>query len=240
MHFFAKKYLFITLLLLQSIDNQAIAAKFNFADSLYKKQEYAEAIQAYERILENQQVVHPIVYLKLANAQAKQENFAKSIYYLNKYYLYYPSEKVFDKIFLLAQEQNFEGYDRSDLNFFINIYQQYFVYLIAIFLIFGLYVLSVFWLKKKKKELIPTRHKWVLVLYLLFLIGLLNIPRLLSERIVRIEKAYVRQEPSAGSQVVKTLSQGNKITIVGTTDIWCRIFLDGRLHYIKESDLWIL
>lgn len=240
MHLFAKKYLLIVLLALQIADNQAIAAKFYFADSLYKKQNYAEALQQYEVLIKNEQDIHPIVYLKLANAHIKQENFAKSIYYLNKYYLFYPSEKVFDKIFQLAQSHQFEGYERSDLNFFITIYQQYFIYLLTLLLIFGVYVLTVFWLKKKKKEFIPTRHKWVLVVYIIFLLGLINIPKLLSERIVRVEKAYVRQEPSAGSQVVKTVKQGNKITIIGTTDIWCRVLYQGRFHYVKKSDLWTL
>ncbi|MFN3589798.1 MAG: SH3 domain-containing protein [Spirosomataceae bacterium] len=240
MHFFAKKYLLILLLGLQIIDNQAVAAKFYFADSLYKNQNYAAALQQYEGLTRNQQDVHPIVYLKLANSHLKQENFAKSIYYLNKYYLYYPSEKVFDKIFQLAQAHQFEGYERSDLNFFINIYQQYFIYLITLLLLLGLYVLTVFWLKKRKHEMIPMRHKWVLILYLVSLLGLINVPRLLSERIVRVEKAYVREEPSAGSQVVKTLNQGNKITIIGTTDIWCRILFQGRFHYVKKTDLWTL
>ena len=237
MHFFAKKYLLILLLSTQIIDNQAVAAKFYFADSLYKNQNYAAAIQQYERLVANQQDIHPIVYLKLANSHSKQANYAKSIYYLNKYYLFYPSEEVFDKIFQLAQTHQFEGYERSDLNFFITIYQQYFIYLITLLLLQGMYVLIVFWLKKKKQEVIPTRHKWVLVMYLISLFGLINVPRLLSERIVRVEKAYVRKEPSAGSAIVKTLNQGNKITIIGTTDIWCRIFFQGRFHYVKKTDL---
>ncbi len=222
------------------LECQAQSVLTEKADSLFSEKKYSEASIYYEDLLAKHDINKSNAYLKLAYIYEKQGDFVKTIYNLNRFYLLNPSDQVFDKINLLAKENGFSGYDRTDLNFFLMLYRQYFKWILALFLVTGIYVFVVLWIKKNKNQEINRAHKYTLTAYIIGLILLVNITDKYQIGIVKTDKAYLRNGPSAGATVVGNISAGNRLNIIGKKDIWYRIIYQKQFVYLKADDLWVI
>ena len=116
---FLKIFLFHFFIFTQVLDSQGQTSLNKKADSLFIQKKNDEARNIYEEIIKKNQNLNPKIYLKLANISEAKGEFVKELYYLNLYFFKKPDEKVFEKMYLVAYENGFNGYEKNDLNYFL-------------------------------------------------------------------------------------------------------------------------
>jgi hypothetical protein len=237
---FLKIFFFFFLIFTQVLDSQGQTGLNKKADSLFIQKKIDEARSIYEEIVKKNQNVNPKIYLKLANISESKGEFVKELYYLNLYFFKQPNEKVFEKMYIVAAENGFRGYEKNDLNYFLFYYRQYSNYIWAGFLLLGIYIFIVLILKKKNNQFSPIRHKIIFIVYLFFLASLINLPNNYKSVIIKNEKVYLRDYPSAASQIIGSIGEGNRLNVIKTDDIWYQVLWEGNFCYLKESDIWVV
>jgi uncharacterized protein YgiM (DUF1202 family) len=142
-------------------------------------------------------------------------------------------------MYVIAAENGFNGYEKSDLNYFLFYFRQYSNYAWGGFLILGFYIFVVLIFKEKNKQFSPARHKIIFIFYLVFLAGLINIPNNYKSVIIKNERVYLRDYPSAASRIIGNIGEGNRLNVTKTEDIWYQVLWEDRFCYLKESDVWL-
>ncbi|CAH0994958.1 hypothetical protein EMA8858_01077 [Emticicia aquatica] len=237
---FLKIFFTFFLILTQLPDSQAQTALNKKADSLFIKKKFDDAKVIYEQILKNSENTNPKIYLKLANISENKGEFVSELYYLNLFFFKEPNEKVFEKMYNVATENGFKGYEKNDLNYFLFYYRKYSTYVWGSFLVLGIYIFVVLLAKKRNKQFSPVRHKIIFLIYLLFLGSLINIPNNYRSAIIKNPKVYLRDYPSAASQIIGQIGEGNRLNIIKSDDIWYQVLWEGQFCYLKESDILIV
>ncbi len=210
------------------------------ADSLFNEKKYSEATILYEELLEKHSINRSNAYLKLAYINEINGNFSKAIYFLSQYYQLKPTEKTFEKISKMAEENSFSGYSRSDLNFILFLYERFYIWItISLFLLltYGFYI---FVIKKMKSENTTLANKLGFVVLTFGIIIFINLGYFYRQGIVKNEQIILRDSPSAGAEISTQLQQGSRVNILGERDIWLRLILNGKIQYGKKSDFWII
>ncbi len=228
------------LLISQTIESQGQSIISKKADSLFNAKVYDKSANFYRDLLAKHDINRSNAFLKLAFISENEGDFVKAIYYLNEYYMLHPTDRVFDKINLIANENNFTGYDRTDINFLLIMYRQYFFWIIGILLTVGIYVYVVLWTKRQRYEPIKRIQKYTLLFFLGGLLFMINITDKYKVGIVKNNEAFIRTGPSNASQPSGRITAGNKLNVVGQNDIWYRIIYQNNLAYIKADDIWVI
>ena len=234
-----KLFLTIFLLSVQSVDTKAQNDIAKKADSLFSAKKYLEASKIYETIVKDNEVNKEIICLKLAYIYENLSNYPKTVYYLNNYYNLNPKDEVFEKMNKIALENKYSGFERSDLNFVLALYQQYYYFLVYFFLIIGVIILLILVKKKLKNQVFFVRYFIGLAFYLGFLIILINAPSLYKTAIVN-KNAFLRANPSSASPIIGSLKEGNKINIIGQENVWLKVYRNKKVYFINKKDIWIL
>lgn len=237
---FLKIFLLISSFSLQVLDSQAQRKLYLSADSLFKQRKLDEAAELYEKILVSTANFNPKIYLKLANIYENKGDFVKELYYLNLYSFRFADERVFEKIYTIATENGYKGYEKNDLNYFLYYFRQYSIYVWIGFLLVGIYVFTVFIIKRTSNQFTPTHHKVIFLLYLTFLSVLINLPNNYRTVIIKNEHVYLRDYPSAGSQIVGDISEGHRLNVINSEDIWYQVLWEGKFCYLKRSDILLI
>ena len=212
----------------------------HLADSLFTIGRYTAAKKIYIKNFNSEEKYTPALLLKLSFIAEKSNEPAESLYYLSLLSQKQPSVKLLEKISTIAAAYNLEGYEFNDFSYFLVFYRKYGAYIPILLLTLGIYVVTVMFIKHRNGEITHKRHKWAVVLYLIALLGLLNVPSNYKTAVVKKERTYVRGYPSAASPVVHTIEKGNKLTIIGERDQWNRVIWDGKIVFIRKSDLWYI
>lgn len=212
--------------------------ELKMADSLFAMARYTEASMLYKKNFGNDEKNNQSLLLKLAFLSEKTNDYTDCLYYLSKLALITPSRKLFEKMDKLASEQNLKGYEFDDYNYFIIFYRRYGDYIPILLLSLGAYIVFIMLLKVHRKEAILRIHKISIILYLIALLGLLNVPSLYKTCIVINENTFLRGEPSSASPVIEKVGKGHKLIIVGSIDHWDRVIWDNKIVYIRQNDLW--
>ena len=235
------KIFFLTVIFLtQNLDSQAQRKIYLQADSLFLQRNFEAAQQKYEQFLENEKIINPNVFLKLAYIYENKQQFPQELYYLNLFYLRHPDERLFDKMNKIAEVNAFKGYERNDLNIIILLYKRFAIYILGGFLLLGVYIFGILVYKKIKNQQTQLRHKFIFILYLVLLATLINLPNNYRSVIIKNDKSFLRDYPSAAAPVVGQISEGHRLNVLDAEDIWFHVLWDGKLVYIKTSDVWLL
>ncbi|WP_234733879.1 SH3 domain-containing protein [Tellurirhabdus bombi] len=229
---------FILMLVAQLAVAQPPITLLRKADSLFATGQYAAAGKLYTLYEQQDQPVTDPLLLKLAYVQEKEGNVARLLYYLQRYFDRRPDEAVLKKMHEVASEHNLMGYETDDLNYFYLFYKQYGLYAIMGLLVMGAYVFGIFWMKHHKQESIRRQHKWVVLLYLLSLLLLVNLTERYQSGIVNRDHVFLRQQPSAAAPVASIIGKGHKVNILGSQDIWLRIYWNDGLYYVRRDTVW--
>ncbi|MCE7064892.1 SH3 domain-containing protein [Dyadobacter sp. CY326] len=208
------------------------------ADSLFAMARYPESLQLYKKNFSQDEKNNQSLLLKLAFLAEKTNNYTDCLFYLSKLALTNPSRRLFEKMDKLAQEQNLTGYEFDDYNYFIIFYRRYGDYIPILLLTLGTYIVVIMVTKVRRKEPILQIHKLSIIVYLLVLLGILNVPSLYQTCIIVNENTFLRDEPSSAAAVVDRVGKGHKLTIVGSVDHWNRVIWNNQFVYIRKSDLW--
>ena len=236
-----KKFLFIVLLIGGVIYPEGAFGKdkrdLKTADSLFTIAKYQDAYILYKRSFGDDEKNNENLLLKLAFLSEKANNYTDCLYYLNKLALIKPSRKLFEKMAKLASDHNLSGYEFDDYNYFIIFYRKYGDYVPLMLLMLGGYIVWIMILKVRRGEGILQIHKVSIVVYLLVILGVVNIPSLYKTGIIVNENTFLRDEPSSASSVVERIGKGHKLTIVGSVDHWDRVLWSNRIVYVRRTDL---
>ena len=207
------------------------------ADSLFAMAKYTEALIIYKKSFTDDEKNNQNLLLKLAFLAEKTNNYTECLYYLSKLSLINPSRSLFEKMDNLAVQQNLNGYEFDDYNYFIIFYRRYGGYIPILLLTLGAYIVFILVLKTRRKEPILRIHKVSAVAYLVILLAMVNVPSLYKTGIIINENTFLRDEPSSASAVVETVGKGHKLTIFGSVDHWERVIWNNKIVYIRKSDL---
>ncbi|WP_255080381.1 SH3 domain-containing protein [Lacihabitans sp. CCS-44] len=236
---FLKLLLLFFLFFFQFADSKAQNDVAKKADSLFNAKKYSEAANIYELIFRDNQVNKPNITLKLAYIYESLGDFPKAIFYLNNYYNLNPDDEVFEKMNKMALENKFTGFERSDLNFILVLYQQFYIYILYSVILIGIFILVILFRKKIYNKKILRRHLLLVGLFIIFLLVFINVPNSYQSAIVN-KKTFFREFPSSGSSIIGTIDKGNKINIFGEEDIWLKVLWNRKIVYIHKNDTWIL
>ena len=207
------------------------------ADSLFAIARYQESLVLYKKNFSDDKKNSPGLLLKLAFIAEKTNNYSDCLFYLSKLALVNPSRRLFEKMDKLANEQSLSGYEFDDYNYFIIFYRRYGDYIPILLLTLGTYIVVIMVTKARRREPILQIHKVSIVVYLLVMLGLLNIPSLYKTCIIVNENTFLRDEPSSASHVVERVGKGHKLTVVGSVDHWNRVIWNNKIVYIRKTDL---
>lgn len=237
------RWLRVALFWVVTITVQAQTPMLHEADSLFGVGQYNRAKSIYQKSLLQRPYLAkaPLpIYYKLAFIADNQQDYVNSLYYLSKIYRYQPRQSILNKINEIAATYNLQGYEVGNFDFVFLLFRNYASYLILFLLFIGIYAFGVLLQKTKQNEPIKSRHKWIVVIYLLGLLLLLNLPDSYQLAIINRNPTYLREAPSSASPVVGNIPTGNKVTIIGKEDIWVRIWWKGNDFYIRAVDAWTI
>jgi hypothetical protein len=210
-------------------------------DSLFLNGKHAESEILYEKYLsqyQNKTLLPLPIYYKLAFINEKQNDYARTLYYLSMIYNRQPRQNILNKINEIAANHNLIGYEVDDFSFVFLFFRKYSLYFTLFLLVVGIYAFGVLIQKKRQGESIRNRHKWVVIAYLLALILLLNLPDSYQIAIINKGPAHLREAPSSAVPVKWSIAKGNKVTIIGEYDEWFRIWWEQQPLYVRKLDVW--
>lgn len=226
-------------LFIQKVYCQEIQEKLFFADSLFQENKLEEAFIAYFGILNNEQKFTNSMLLKMAFIQEKQGNYTLALYYLNLLYQHYPNKNILSKMEELAERHHLKGYSYNDLEYFISLYNQFYIYILAtIFFISFLFILNMI-IKRRRREGVGARPIFLLV----FLIGafyMVNFDVVPAKAIIKNNNTLLMSAPSAGANKVEMVTKGHRVNVYGKDNIWYRIKWQDSLVYVRENNLLLI
>ncbi|WP_207509961.1 SH3 domain-containing protein [Telluribacter humicola] len=214
--------------------------KLKVADSLFTIGRYSDAKNIYENHFRNHQKYNPNILLKLAFLSERANDYTQSLFYLSNLAQLEPSIPLLKKMSSLAEVYSLRGYEFNDYSYFVIFYRRYGEFIPILLLTLGVYVFVVMLIKIRNGEHIYKRHKWAMIIYLIALLGLLNLPDNYSTGIISNGSTYLRSYPSSAAHVVERIGKGHKLTIIGARDNWNMVFWEGELVYVRKNDLKII
>lgn len=220
---------------------QAQEVDLHRADSLFLNGKQSEAAAMYEKHLSqvrNTTAVPIAIYYKLAYINEKQNDFARELYYLSMIYNKQPRQNILNKINEVAADHNLAGYEVDDFSFVFLFFRKYSLYFDLFLLIVAIYAFWVLNQKRVRGESIRSRHKFVVIAYLIALLMLLNLPDSYQIAIINKGQTYLRDAPSSAAPVKWSIARGNKVTVIGESDEWLRIWWEQQPLYVRKLDVW--
>jgi tetratricopeptide (TPR) repeat protein len=233
-------FFLIILYFSQCVHSQQNRSEINLADKYFEGKEYSKAKTIYNNFILEKVNIEKNSLLKLAFIYEKENDFVRSLYYLNLYFNKNPSEKVLVKMNEIASNNNLEGYELSDFYLILLLFKQYSFYIYLILVSVGLYVTIIFIIKKFKNQNIERKQKFVLLFYLIGLLGILNLPKIYKQGIVHENSANLRIDPSAASPVFQKIKEGTRLNIIGSEDVWLRVLQSNKIYYINKANVWVI
>jgi hypothetical protein len=238
--FLLKKSLFLAFFLCLLAFSVQAEVSLKRADSLFAAGRLDDAALLYEAAMAEGQMATDPVLLKLAYVSERNSDPARTLYYLQVFFDRHPNEAVLRKMNEVARSNGLIGYETDDLNYFYLFYKQYGPYLLLLLLGLGVYVFGVLVAKMTRKEVSPNRHKWVVFVYFLTLLLFVNLPEGYQSGITSRDRVLLRQSPSAAAPITEVIGRGHKVNILGSEDIWFRIFWNDQLYYVRKDQVWLI
>nr|WP_317046715.1 hypothetical protein [Spirosoma pollinicola] len=210
------------------------------ADSLFSAGDQLKAARIFEDALAEGHTATDPMLLKLASAYEKQNDVPRLLYYLDVYFERHPDDVVLRRMNDIARANNLSGYETDDLNYFYLFYRKYGLYFLLFLMLPAVYVFTVLILKSLRKQAILARQKWVVFMYLLMLFIFTNLPEGIQSGIINHDRVLLRTDPSAAAPVAEIIGKGNKVSILGTEDIYLRVLWHNNLYFIRRDSVWII
>jgi hypothetical protein len=212
------------------------SADLAHADSLFQQKQYTQSFEVYQTIFNNHQYT-PAMLLKMAYVQEGLNQIAKSIYYLNVYYMVAQDEAVLSKMNELADKYRLEGYAKSEMEPFWALYKNYHTEItvtISAVLAFLLLLVIIQRFRHHQKPFVALSF---LILFSSLLIAHMNFKQSHAMGIISKNNTYLMDGPSAGSSVVSIVRDGHRVKIKGRKDVWIKVQWGEKDVYVKDTHL---
>ncbi|MAZ71664.1 MAG: ion channel protein [Flavobacteriaceae bacterium] len=245
-----KKLLFILLMLVSALGWSQNNALFNQGKEHYKNGKFQDAINSWEKILDNGEHSADL-YFNLGNANYKLNNVAPSIYYYEKALQLAPADADIKTNLKFAENARIDAIEPLPKTIFKRWYQNlagfmtydgWAITAVVAGILFVLFFLS-YWFANsegKKRLFFITSIVFILVLA----VGLTMSYQLYGDMqndipaIVFAEQTEAKNEPSLGGENAFILHEGTKVQITAQEDKWVRVLLaNGKDGWIPASDV---
>lgn len=210
------------------------------ADTLFEKQAYTQALKYYEQLLLQSGRASAGMLLKMAYIEEGLQNSTKALYYLNLYYAYKPSQRVIDKMKEMALQHNLKGYEFKDVDFFMVLYERYYLYIALTLLTLSCITLLSMIARIIKREYLPARHIIGFLFFLLTIFLFLNIKTNEARAIVAQDNVYLMSAPSAGAKLVAIIDKGHRLEVQASKDIWLQVELNGQIAFVRKQNVLLI
>ncbi|MGK7393195.1 MAG: SH3 domain-containing protein [Candidatus Cyclobacteriaceae bacterium M3_2C_046] len=236
-----KRFLFLILLFCTSISfntqAQAPERMLQRADSLFMQNKYTESFEIYQTLFEDYQAVSPSMLSKMAYIKEGLGEYSRALYYLNLYYLKTSNKLALRKMEELAHEHDLRGYEYTDWDFFLNLYQRYFTEILYFFLALALLIFSLIYFRKNRIDQKPIGLGVFYFLVLAAVFYLINWGGSYDKGIIIQSRTYIMNAPSSGSDLIEIVEKGHRVNILGEQDVWTKIKWEGKPAYIRNSHI---
>ncbi|MCO6358610.1 hypothetical protein GBO34_09320 [Roseivirga pacifica] len=235
------KFLFILFLFIsQPAVSQSVDSQLFIADSLFQAKRYTQSLKLYEELYNQEEAATPAMLLKMAYSQEAMGNLSKALVYLHDYYRFTGDESVVKKMDELASVNGLEGYESTEFmkvqKFLYD--QQYWIFL-ALVAVGGIIIFMMLRKLKKHNEKSPSL---AISLALVMALGVyvLNFTQVKDRGIILNDNAFIMSGPSAAAELIEVASQGHKVEIIGSKDVWVEVNWKGQKAYIRQSNIQAL
>ena len=210
------------------------------ADSLFAEKQYTESINLYEQLYRKREVASPAMLLRMAFIQEGLEEFSQALYYLNEYYLMTSDEAVLEKISSLSEEHDLRGYEFSDLDYIQGFFKKYQYLFIFVLIALAMAGMIYYLLKLKRRDARPVGFgiSYLLILTLLFYFTNFSVTP--DYGIIVDSNTYIMKAPSAGADVLAISTEGHRVRVSGSQDVWAQIEWEGEPAYVRQDNLRLL
>jgi len=207
------------------------------ADNYFHQKKFREALNNYEIAL-NDSISYPEMFLKMAFIREGLGDYAQSLYYLNRYYILHPDQKIIKKMDELGEKNRLKGYAITDENVFWTFYDKYYLYLVTSFLAIGGVLFINLIAKLIRKDFISLQRNTGVIIILILYLFLINMRPVQKYIIIKNDNAYLMEAASAGCSVVQVINKGNRLTYTAKNDVWIQTEWDGKKAYINKKNIW--
>ncbi len=222
-------------------------AKIDRADSLFRQRKYTDALKLFEEVLESKEDKRKGYFtyrmlLQMAYISEGLSDYASTMYYLNLYYLNNPEQKVLDKISELASKNKLIGYEPNDVEYLVALYKKNQVWFLSfIFALFLSFLGFLIYRRAKGKEILYPSIALSFALAIFFFIY--NYYGLdWKKGIVKNEKVFLMNAPSAGGDMVSMLNKGDCVQIIGQEDVWYKVRWKDKdnIAYLRANNVYLI
>jgi hypothetical protein len=208
-------------------------------DSLFNNGKLHLAKTLYLKEWNEEKRYSPSMLLKMGYIEEQAGDFPLALYYYNQFLDLTHNTQIIPKIQELSELHHLKGYDFSDVEYFFSLYRRYYYPIIFTILLLALpyfIYLVVRALQKKKWGSRPLGF-----LAILGVVFLLNNYDIIPDRAIVMEQTCLMSAPAAGAQCVENISQGNRLTVLGSEGrIWYRVLWDNQTLYIRDKNIKII
>lgn len=228
--------------LYQPCYSQIYNTQLQQADSLFETGNFTSSLKIYEQILAQSGKASPSILLKTAYIYEGFNDYTKALYYLSLYYKYKPSQQAIDQMKNIATRHQLKGYEFRDVDFFLILYERYYIYIAAVLLLVCLLLLFSLISRKLKRYYVPVRHIIGLVLFLIIVFLFLNIQfRYKSGKaIIAQDNVYLMNAPSAGAKLISVLSKGHRLEVRNKEDIWLQVSWNEQTAFVRQQNVLLI
>jgi tetratricopeptide (TPR) repeat protein len=208
-------------------------------DSALKAAEFKKALKIYRNILKEDNAASPALLVKMASCASALRNYPAEIYYLNLCYQIEPSKNLQEKIRLLANQYNLEGYNFSDIDLLLQFYYQFDDWVVFVGIIIGLII--IFFMLRRR--ILKNRLVYFPLIFIVFILGITianNIQTLNQKAIIAYNNTILMEGPSSASEYITKVSQGHRVTITDRSDVWYKVTWLNKAAYIHSKNLLLL
>ncbi|MEC4113225.1 tetratricopeptide repeat protein [Myroides pelagicus] len=250
MNYFFYIFLFLLPISINAQDKEHWDVKFENANSLYVKENYAKAIEIYRDLIKERDN-SPEVYYNLANAYYKLHSYTESIYYYEKSLKLDPTKQAYTTNLNYARKNLQDDisitkdYTEKDIVhqglslFTVN--QWTVISTIATLLIFAVFVLYYISTTSALKRL------WFTSLIILVIVSIgsaysayfeNNYKKYEYSAIIFDSEIDFKTEAKNTSETIQQLHEGTRVHIIGEKGIWINIKLDNQEEgWIEKSSI---
>lgn len=228
-------------------------AIFEKANSLYNKGKFAEAIDAYNVILDTKQHSADL-YFNLANAHYKLNHIAPSIYFYEKALQLAPNDADIENNLAFAKNMTIDAINvvpEAGLSKIINNTANSYtfdawakaavVFVFCFVILFLIYYFAYTSLKKRLAFIGSFVFLAFMCVALLFAFHKYNLDKNDIPAIIFVKESIVKNAPNNGSEEVFKLHEGTKVQVLDTVNNWKKIKLqDGKTGWVSSEDIKVL
>ena len=229
---------FIIISILVSITfSGAFSSDLNTADSLFSEKKYTESFEIYKKLHEEDRLISPSIFLKMAYIKEGLGGYSDALYYLNLYYLKTADKKALGKMESLADKKDLRGYTNTDFEFIQTVFFKYYNQIVLIILSLAVLSLVLSYYLKFKRGGSPSFALILMVILLCVAFYVINFGKAYDKAIITQSNTYLMSGPSSASEMVKIIKKGNRVNTQGQSDIWTKVEIGNTTGYVKTSKL---